>query len=204
VKRRLFNILAAILLFAVIVMWHRNSFFGRGVGEMLGWWAYEDDGQQIVVNQIGLFSCRGGLGLGKRWIIIPSSEGPPTYSDPDDTGFGLGIYMGDGDDYPFGFRAAHWWEAFGFVFRTPSDPRNYMSYGESGITLPCWFLVVLLILFLAPSMLSQIAQRVQKRRRLHGLCLTCNYNLTGNVSGVCPECGTAVPPRPRLAAGASE
>jgi predicted RNA-binding Zn-ribbon protein involved in translation (DUF1610 family) len=23
----------------------------------------------------------------------------------------------------------------------------------------------------------------------------CGYNLTGNVSGVCPECGTAVPAR---------
>ena len=24
-------------------------------------------------------------------------------------------------------------------------------------------------------------------------CPTCGYNLTGNVSGVCPECGTEVP-----------
>lgn len=40
--------------------------------------------------------------------------------------------------------------------------------------------------------------RRQKRRRL-GLCQNCSYNLTGNVSGVCPECGekldaTAVQP----------
>ncbi len=27
-----------------------------------------------------------------------------------------------------------------------------------------------------------------------GLCAKCSYDLTGNVSGVCPECGTAVPP----------
>ena len=26
-----------------------------------------------------------------------------------------------------------------------------------------------------------------------GLCRNCRYNLTGNVSGVCPECGTEVP-----------
>lgn len=25
-------------------------------------------------------------------------------------------------------------------------------------------------------------------------CAICGYNLTGNVSGVCPECGTPVPP----------
>jgi hypothetical protein len=29
------------------------------------------------------------------------------------------------------------------------------------------------------------------RRRL-GLCTRCGYNLTGNVSGICPECGQAV------------
>ena len=29
-------------------------------------------------------------------------------------------------------------------------------------------------------------------RRHRGLCLACGYSLTGNESGVCPECGTAV------------
>jgi hypothetical protein len=28
-------------------------------------------------------------------------------------------------------------------------------------------------------------------RRLMGRCVACGYDLTGNVSGVCPECGTA-------------
>ena len=27
-----------------------------------------------------------------------------------------------------------------------------------------------------------------------GLCRACSYNLTGNTSGVCPECGTATAP----------
>jgi hypothetical protein len=30
------------------------------------------------------------------------------------------------------------------------------------------------------------------RRSLHGCCRKCGYELTGNLSGVCPECGTAV------------
>ncbi len=30
------------------------------------------------------------------------------------------------------------------------------------------------------------------RRRRHNLCVTCGYNLTGNVSGVCPECGEPI------------
>ena len=33
--------------------------------------------------------------------------------------------------------------------------------------------------------------RIRNRRREHGLRLTCGYDLTGNISGVCPECGTS-------------
>ena len=33
---------------------------------------------------------------------------------------------------------------------------------------------------------------VEKYPRPKGLCKTCGYNLTGNVSGVCPECGKRV------------
>ena len=32
----------------------------------------------------------------------------------------------------------------------------------------------------------------ETRRRRKGLCLQCGYNLTGNVSGVCSECGAKV------------
>ena len=33
--------------------------------------------------------------------------------------------------------------------------------------------------------------RLSSARRSAGLCLKCGYDLTGNVSGVCPECGAA-------------
>ena len=32
-----------------------------------------------------------------------------------------------------------------------------------------------------------------RQRRQKVLCRHCGYNLTGNISGVCPECGTSVP-----------
>jgi hypothetical protein len=37
---------------------------------------------------------------------------------------------------------------------------------------------------------------IRRRRKLReDLCSNCGYNLTGNVSGVCPECGTKVEER---------
>ena len=33
---------------------------------------------------------------------------------------------------------------------------------------------------------------VSRRRPQPGRCAGCNYDLTGNVSGVCPECGRKV------------
>jgi hypothetical protein len=36
------------------------------------------------------------------------------------------------------------------------------------------------------------------RRSQHGACFVCDYNLTENVSGVCPECGTPIKSKPVL------
>ncbi len=35
-------------------------------------------------------------------------------------------------------------------------------------------------------------RRLRRWRMRHSLCTECGYDLTANVSGVCPECGTAI------------
>ncbi len=52
--------------------------------------------------------------------------------------------------------------------------------------LPFWFL---LLMFGFPTLIAWRRDRVKP-----GHCRTCEYNLTGNVSGVCPECGTEIKP----------
>ncbi len=37
---------------------------------------------------------------------------------------------------------------------------------------------------------------IERARVKRGLCIRCGYDLTGNVSGTCPECGRASPVRP--------
>lgn len=57
------------------------------------------------------------------------------------------------------------------------------------IGVPCWALS-------AAGLILPVVRRARRRRLRRGLaralCRSCGYDLTGNVSGVCPECGTKV------------
>ena len=58
------------------------------------------------------------------------------------------------------------------------------------LALPFW--PVSVHLFIYPVVAYYRGPRRRLRRTRKGLCLRCGYNLIGNVSGVCPECGQAV------------
>ena len=63
-----------------------------------------------------------------------------------------------------------------------------------GVRIPFWLPLLLLLVPLA--LLWRRGQQVPP-----GHCHTCGYDLTGNVSGRCPECGTPVEPgKPRSGA----
>ena len=57
------------------------------------------------------------------------------------------------------------------------------------VWFPAW--VPPLVLATVSYIVARPLIRVRNRRR-RGLCVTCGYDLRGNVSGVCPECGQAV------------
>lgn len=54
------------------------------------------------------------------------------------------------------------------------------------VAVPFW--MVSLVTLIYPLIVFRRRLR-QRHRRRRGACLACGYNLTGNVSGVCPECG---------------
>ncbi len=56
--------------------------------------------------------------------------------------------------------------------------------------------IVLAALVLAVFGLPRLRRRLRAKR---SQCLRCGYDLTGNVSGVCPECGAAVAAAPTSA-----
>jgi hypothetical protein len=59
---------------------------------------------------------------------------------------------------------------------------------------------ILMLAFCYIAALVGVRQAIRGERGIYqeqGRCLSCGYDLTGNVSGVCPECGHTIWPRRR-------
>ncbi len=100
-----------------------------------------------------------------------------------------------------------WWSGFN-SFNTALVPRVGWRRGIAGqggmlhFLLPFW---IPSALFAAVFWSCYRPYYLRRRRMKLGLCLRCGYDLTGNVSGVCPECGTKIAVQSeRAAAGPHE
>lgn len=72
-----------------------------------------------------------------------------------------------------------------FLLRHTNTPHRQVV-----LRFPLW---VPFCLFSGPPAIAFIRGPLRRwRRRRKGYCVKCGYDLTGNVSGVCPECGEAV------------
>ena len=69
---------------------------------------------------------------------------------------------------------------FGFVMPGVRNKPLYI------FRMPLW---ILLLSVVTPTFMLFLYERKARRE---GHCQSCNYNLTGNVSGICPECGTKI------------
>lgn len=68
------------------------------------------------------------------------------------------------------------------------------------VWIPCYALVLVAGTLPACWIMSNARSRRRLAlRREQGLCLHCGYDLTGNVSGICPECGQPIPQSQRNA-----
>ena len=54
------------------------------------------------------------------------------------------------------------------------------------VDIPLWIPLVVV------AISTGFLWRRERKRPRSGHCRSCGYNLTGNVSGVCPECGEKV------------
>ena len=88
------------------------------------------------------------------------------------------------------FRGAHERSLFSFqIGRTLAAPEGAWRFGNRrfiSITSPYWLPV--LVTALLPARWLWVRRRSRPQNQ-DGFCASCGYDLTGNVSGVCPECG---------------
>lgn len=67
------------------------------------------------------------------------------------------------------------------------EPNNIWVH-ECQLMAPIWYLLVLFGVWPLAVLLPAPLRLAYRRKR--GRCLVCGYDLKGNVSGRCPECGT--------------
>jgi hypothetical protein len=85
-----------------------------------------------------------------------------------------------------------------YISPSPGILRIHLTRGGfSGVfvrmDIPLW---IPLLAFGAYPIYAFIRMATQswwlRQRKKKGLCIKCGYNLTGNVSGICPECGEPI------------
>lgn len=74
-----------------------------------------------------------------------------------------------------------------------SAPRNWIIWPRNTFIYRGWWpgFVPLWIAFFVFCVPTIVLWRLDRRRFPPGFCSRCGYDLTGNESGICPECGTA-------------
>jgi len=85
-------------------------------------------------------------------------------------------------------------------FSLPHPPYQGARPGDDADSMymfvfPAWIFCLASMLFGVP-LLTVVAAAIRRRLRLRwmGCCGTCGYDLTGNTTGVCSECGSPLPP----------
>ena len=179
--RRLLNLLSVMslaLFAAVVVLWVRSAFAPAT------WIVSAGKDQAVLVRsagrslQVGRQSVEPLAAAGDGVTVDLSEPGSLGYRAPGAVGsFATGWYDP---------RGGIWWSGTTNVVIRSSLYRIRCQR----LRVPYWLLaVVTAVLPAAHGAALAWQRRRRERRRMHTLCPACGYNLTGNVSGVCPECG---------------
>ncbi len=135
----------------------------------------------------GLFFHRPGLQF-HRFTLGDT----PTMREGNVLFWRMGVgYFAFGNCYPGKFTLiGPGWESGGYrvIGDEDNNAAKYLRY--RALVLPPWLLFVLFVV--APTALLLRGPVRRWRRRKRNLCVLCGYNLTGNTSGVCPECGKRI------------
>jgi hypothetical protein len=139
------------------------------------WFDSIDTIRYVTYGMKGARSIGAGSepGHASCWVWRSTRRGLHAYSMPRDNWADPGRDIDRAEKFTFaGFRWYH---------ISPVEARN--------VDVPYWFLSAAFAL--APLIWLTTFHR-RRRRMREGCCRHCGYDLTGNASGVCPECGQAL------------
>lgn len=109
---------------------------------------------------------------GSRFVmgVVRLRAGNPQWSSPQHSHFeALGLHLNESKlafPYKDDYASCEYWE----------------------VSSPPWIPLSLIMSYPVIRLVRVLRLTARCRR---GLCVRCGYNLAGNISGVCPECGTA-------------
>ena len=179
--RRLLNVLNALSLLmsvAVVVLWVWTHTRSQAI-------RYTNGKGRIA----DVISYDGSLHLQD----VRGSRDPPWQSKPGR------FWILSGDRYDWEYRRCSANHALiGFRVASNHDVRQSVVAGVGpvvitsnfyALVIPLWFLLCAFLVVPVCRAGSYARRIVSARRKAAGLCAACGYDLTGNVSGVCPECG---------------
>jgi len=186
-RRYIFNTLTALnllLLLGVVGFWVRSYWKFTDVQRQS--WAIteqteiEPTGRQWHYMQYRVISVRGTIGLFYQWMALPPPI--PELPYPPEWSLSMREVSDDPGDWFAFFDSPTMMNRLGFGYV------NFVPGSEDLwplLILPHWFLTLIFATLPAIWLFKW-----NKRRKLSpNTCPACGYDLTGNESGVCPECG---------------
>jgi predicted RNA-binding Zn-ribbon protein involved in translation (DUF1610 family) len=173
-SRRLLNlltVLSLLLCMAVCVLWARSYFRSD-------WLCYTRVARQptlIRSDDLELLS-----GEGNAWVAFTRAQFRPEEEHRSDEGW---AFESDAPE-DAAERVEH--RAWGFGYEAISFRPDPPSYRQWGVAFPLWLAAALF----AAAPATTLVRRFRRRRAAAaGRCTACGYELTANISGLCPECG---------------
>ena len=205
IRRRLFNFAAAgslSLLLATVGLWVRSYWRYDDLERLWHdapnlhtdmFYAYSNCG--LLVFSYGRFSYATQVQLADDVAFMwpqGTSESIRISSYPADRGYNLGL------------AGNRWWNWIGFRITQANQPLHIVDNPSNAVdwntrrwvNVPNWAFTGVFAALPACWFISYPRRGSKKA----GVCSRCSYNLTGNASGVCPECGTPVQRKPEAVA----
>jgi len=152
-----------------------------------------------------LMACLGGLGLRDRLGVLTYSEqaiGSQNESSGVIIGWGDGKInislkrLVDVEHDPRYIERDFYILRWSSITTTTHNSGMNLIVRRTGVTVTASLCLAIAVLFyLTPVLkLTRWLYEFITRYR-YGLCFKCGFDLTGNISGVCPECGTPIDPK---------